>query len=91
MVALPVWIESWVCECCGVLRRVGESVDLALTFIGEITSSTDPDRIDVLPGGGQDAGQAIRYPLASRRAPGSREPELCHRRVRETSGAEPHR
>jgi hypothetical protein len=51
MVALPVWIESWVCECCGVLRRVGESVDLALTFVGEVTGSTDPDRIDVLPDG----------------------------------------
>jgi hypothetical protein len=51
MVALPVWIESWVCECCGVLRRVGERVDLALTFVGDVAGSTDPDRIDVLPEG----------------------------------------
>jgi hypothetical protein len=51
MVALPVWIEPWVCQCCGVLRRVGESVDLALTFVGNVVGSTDPDRIDVLPEG----------------------------------------
>ena len=51
MVALPVWIESWVCQCCGVRRRVGERVDLALTFVGDVAGSTDPDRIDVLPEG----------------------------------------
>ena len=51
MVALPVWIESWVCQCCGVRRRVGERVDLALTFAGDVAGSTDPDRIDVLPEG----------------------------------------
>jgi hypothetical protein len=51
MVALPVWISSWVCECCGVPRRLGEDVDLELTFTGEVAASTEPDRIDILPGG----------------------------------------
>jgi hypothetical protein len=51
MVALPVWIASWVCECCGVPRRVGENVELALTFSGDVAATTEPDRIDVLPGG----------------------------------------
>jgi hypothetical protein len=44
-------IESWVCECCGILRHVGESVDLELTFVGDVAGSTKPDRIDVLPDG----------------------------------------
>ena len=51
MVALPVWIASWVCECCGVPRRSGENVELELTFSGDVVASAEPDRIDVLPGG----------------------------------------
>ena len=51
MVALPVWIESWVCECCGVPRRSGENVELELTFSGDVVASAEPDRIDVLPDG----------------------------------------
>jgi hypothetical protein len=51
MVALPVWIESWVCECCGVPRRSGENVELELTFSGDVAASAEPDRIDVLPDG----------------------------------------
>ena len=51
MVALPVWIESWVCECCGVPRRLGENVELELTFSGDVAASAEPDRIDVLPDG----------------------------------------
>jgi hypothetical protein len=45
MVALPVWISSWVCECCGVPRRLGETVDLELTFTGEVVASAEPDRV----------------------------------------------
>ena len=51
MVALPVWIASWVCECCGVPRRSGENVELELTFSGDVAASAEPDRIDVLPDG----------------------------------------
>ena len=51
MVALPIWIASWVCECCGVARRVGENVMLELTFAGDVVASAEPDRIDVLPDG----------------------------------------
>ena len=34
-----------------MLRRVGESVDLALTFVGDVAGTTEPDRILVLPDG----------------------------------------
>ena len=51
VVALPVWIESWVYECCGAARRAGESVVLALTFAGDVAETTEPDQVDVLPEG----------------------------------------
>jgi hypothetical protein len=46
-----VWIDDWVYECCGQTRRLGEAVELDLTFEGDIRAATDPDRIDVLDGG----------------------------------------
>lgn len=44
MVALPVRISPWVCECCGVPRRLGEDVDLELTFTGEVVAAR-PDGV----------------------------------------------
>ena len=43
MVSVPVWIESWVHECCGQERRVGETKELLLTFSGDVAAATEPD------------------------------------------------
>ena len=48
---LPVWIEDWVYECCGVNRRVGETVELDLTFEGDMLPAAGADQITVLDGG----------------------------------------
>jgi hypothetical protein len=51
VVSLPVWIASWVQECCGVPRRVDEQVELRLTFHGETAAAAGPDSIHVLDDG----------------------------------------
>jgi hypothetical protein len=51
---VPVWIDDWVYECCGQTWRLGEAIDLDLTFAGDVRAVTDPDRIDVL-----DDGQVV--------------------------------
>ena len=48
MVSVPVWIESWVHECCGLARRSGETTELRLTFVGDVAAATEPDSIHVL-------------------------------------------
>ena len=51
MVSVPVWIESWVHECCGLTRRTGETTELLLTFSGDVAAATESDSIDVLDEG----------------------------------------
>jgi len=51
MVSVPVWIESWVHECCGLARHTGETTELLLTFSGDVAAATEPDSIDVLDEG----------------------------------------
>jgi hypothetical protein len=51
MVSVPVWIESWVHECCGLARRTGEMTELLLTFRGDLAATTEPDSIEVLDEG----------------------------------------
>jgi hypothetical protein len=54
VLTLPVWIDDWVYECCGQVRRLGEAVELDLTFGGDIRAATGPDSTDVL-----DDGQVV--------------------------------
>jgi hypothetical protein len=51
MVSVPVWIESWVHECCGLARRTGETTELLLTFSGDVAAVAEADSIDVLDEG----------------------------------------
>jgi hypothetical protein len=51
MVSVPVWIESWVHECCGLARRTDETTELLLTFSGDVAAATEPDSIHVLDEG----------------------------------------
>src|SRR5229473_904716 len=51
MVSVPVWIESWVHECCGPARRAGETTELLLTFSGDVAAATEPDSIHLLDEG----------------------------------------
>jgi hypothetical protein len=51
MVDVPVWACDWVHECCGETRRVGDAVDLELTFAGDTAPAAGPDRVDVLGDG----------------------------------------
>jgi hypothetical protein len=51
VIMLPVWIDDWVCQCSGQTRRVGEPVELKLTFEGDIQAATGPDRIEILDNG----------------------------------------
>jgi hypothetical protein len=51
MVSVPVWIESWVHECCGLTRRAGETTELLLTFSGDVAAATEPDSIHLLDEG----------------------------------------
>jgi hypothetical protein len=48
---LPVWIDDWVHQCCGDNRRVGETVDIDLTFEGDMLPAAGVDQITVLDGG----------------------------------------
>jgi hypothetical protein len=34
---LSFWLQSWEHECCGPERRVGETVEVTLSFDGEVT------------------------------------------------------
>jgi hypothetical protein len=49
--SVPIWIESWVHECCGLARRVGESSELFLTLSGDVAGATEPDSLHVLDDG----------------------------------------
>lgn len=51
VVSLPVWVKSWVHECCGVSRRVDEQVELLLTFHGEVAATDEVDGVRVLDDG----------------------------------------
>jgi hypothetical protein len=51
MVSVPVWIESWVHECCGLARHAGETTELLLTFSGDVAAATEPDSLHVLDEG----------------------------------------
>jgi len=51
VVNLPVWVQFWVQECCGVSRRVGDQVELLLTFHGEVAETDEPDNLRVLDDG----------------------------------------
>lgn len=51
MVDVPVWVHDWVHECCGEARRVGDAVDLELTFEGDTVPAAGPDRAEVLEDG----------------------------------------
>jgi hypothetical protein len=51
VIDLPVWAESWVYECCGPERSVGEPVELELTVEGEMQYAEVADRITVLDDG----------------------------------------
>lgn len=51
MINVPVWVHDWVHECCGETRRVGDTLDLELTFAGDAVADDGPDSVDVLPGG----------------------------------------
>jgi hypothetical protein len=51
VVSLPVWVESWVQECCGVSRRVGEQVQLLVTFHGEVSATDEADSLRALDDG----------------------------------------
>jgi hypothetical protein len=51
VVDLPVWVPDWVHECCGAARRVGETVDLELTFAGDTVPAAGPDSVEVLDNG----------------------------------------
>jgi hypothetical protein len=53
VISLPVWIEDWAHECCGQPRRLGDPVELELTFDGDVRAAGDaPGGIELL-----DAGQ----------------------------------
>jgi hypothetical protein len=51
VVGLPVWIASWVYECCGQVRRTGEIAELQLTFRGDVAAAAGLDSIHVLDDG----------------------------------------
>jgi hypothetical protein len=51
VVDLPVWVPDWVHDCCGAERRVGETVDLQLTFAGDTVPDAGPDCVEVLDNG----------------------------------------
>jgi hypothetical protein len=51
VVELPIWVESWVHECCGDTRRVGDVVELDLTFEGDVQPAAGADQIALLDGG----------------------------------------
>ena len=69
VIALPVWIDDWVYQCCGQTRRVDEAVELELTFEGDIHAATGPDRIDVL-----DDGQVAIVGMAAGPVPDEHNP-----------------
>jgi hypothetical protein len=49
--SLPVWIASWVHDCCGIPRHVDERVELRLTFDGEMVAADGPEVIRLLEDG----------------------------------------
>jgi hypothetical protein len=49
--SVPVWIASWVHDCCGIQRHVDEHVELSLTFDGEMVPADGPEIIHVLDDG----------------------------------------
>lgn len=51
MTDVSVWIDDWVHQCCGEARRVGGRVCIALTFVGDVVPTTEPDQVDVLSDG----------------------------------------
>jgi hypothetical protein len=51
VVDLPVWVPDWVHDCCGAERRVGETMDLQLTFAGDTVPDAGPDSVVVLDNG----------------------------------------
>jgi hypothetical protein len=62
---LPVWIESWVHECCGLNRRVGDAVELDLTFEGDMQPAAGVDQITVLHGGRVSVVGRVIGPVSS--------------------------
>lgn len=61
---LPVWVESWVHECCGAIRRVGDVADLELTFEGEVQLASGADQLAVLEGGRIDVVGHVTGPAS---------------------------
>jgi hypothetical protein len=37
--SLSFWLQSWEHECCGPERRVGETVEVTLSFDGDVTTT----------------------------------------------------
>lgn len=54
VISVPVWICWPDYVCCGTSRRAGDTVELDLTFAGDVDAASEPDRINV-----QDDGQVV--------------------------------
>jgi hypothetical protein len=66
VIDVPVWVSDWVHECCGEARRVGDLVDIELTFAGDTASTTEPDHIDVLDDGRVSITGSVVGPVGRR-------------------------
>jgi hypothetical protein len=51
MTTVHFWLSDWEHECCGDRRRVGDTIDIAMSMFGSIEASNDSPSVITLDGG----------------------------------------